>query len=296
MKGSCISRLGKIFGLGAVLLGALLPSSAILAKETPIQVSVSILPQKFFVEQIGGQKVEVVALVRPGQTPDMLDLSPKQVAHLGDSRVFFMVGVPFEDQWMPRIKETHLDLKVVPLYKEHRIAKRTGRQEGGHSHAENPHRWLNPRWVKSSADIILQTLVEEEPSSAAFFRRNHRKFVKQLVKLDRDIRALLKPVKNRAFLTYHPAWHHFADHYGLKEIPIEVEGREPGPRALGEVVQLGREHHVKVIFIQKQFSREIVGPVARSLGAKVVTVNPLAENYLNNMRQVAEAFVEAMQE
>ncbi len=296
MKSKSFPRPVKAIGLLSILIWALVPVSLVFAKGDPIQVSVSILPQKFFVEQIGGQRVTVQALVRPGQKPDMLDLSPKQVAHLGDSRVFFLVGVPFEDQWIPRIQGTHPELKLVRLYKEHRVAKRTGREEGGHSHAENPHRWLNPRWVKSAADIILKALVEEEPSSAALFRRNHRKFVKELVGLDREIRSLLKPVKERTFLTYHPAWNHFANSYDLKEIPIEMEGREPGPRALSEVVQLGRDHNVKVIFIQKQFSQEMVGSVARSLGAKVVSVDPLAENYLINMRQVAQSFAEAMQE
>ncbi len=278
-----------------VLIWTLVQVSCVVAKGDPIPVSVSILPQKYFVEKIGGKRVTVEALVRPGQKPDTLDLSPRQVAHLGDSRVFFLVGVPFENQWIPKIQGTHPALKLVPLYKKHHIAKRTGREEGGHSHAENPHRWLNPLWVKSAADIILKTLVEEDPSSASFFRRNHRKFVKELVGLNKEIKVMLKPVKDRAFLTYHPAWNHFANSYGLKEIPIEMDGREPGPRALSEVVQLGRDHNVKVIFIQKQFSKDIVGSVARTLGAKVVSVDPLAENYTNNMRQVAQAFVEAMQ-
>lgn len=295
MKIQVFARNREFFGSLLVLLVVLFPSLSAFGKDDPILVSVSILPQKFFVEQIGGERVIVEALVRPGQKPDMLDLSHRQMAHLEHARVFFLVGVPFEDQWIPRIQGSHPKLKLVPLYKEHRVAKRTGREEGHHHHAENPHRWLSPRWVKSAADIILQALVEEDPKSSAFFRRNHRRFVKELVGLDREIQKILGPVKDRAFLTYHPAWLHFAKCYGLKEIPIEIEGREPGPRALSEVVQKGRDNNVKVIFVQKQFSKNVVEPVARSLGAKVVALDPLAENYMSNMRQVAQTFAEAMQ-
>lgn len=263
-------------------------------KREPIPVFVSILPQKYFVQQIGGDRVRVGVLVGEGQKPDTVDLTHRQVAHLGQSRLFFLVGVPFEDAWLPRIQKAHPDLKVVALHAKSAPLKR--QLADHHGHHENPHRWLSPVWVKSAANVILQALIEEDPSSAAYFRKNHHRFIRELVTLDKEIRDLLEPIQQRVFLTYHPAWEHFANTYGLKEIPIEMEGKEPGPRSLSEVVEQGKVNRVKAIFVQKQFSKSIVEPVARALNARVVSVDPLAENYVSNMRDVARQFVEAMKE
>lgn len=268
--------------------------SPVQARSAPIRVFVSILPQKYFVEQIGGDRVDVGVLVGEGQKPDTVDLTHRQVAHLGQSRIYFLVGVPFEDAWLPRIQKAHPGLKVVALNAKPTKARRVSDLHD-HFH-ENPHRWLSPVWVRSAADMILQALVEEDPASAPFFRKNHHRFIRELVGLDKEIRDLIQPLQHRVFMTYHPAWEHFAQTYGLKEISIESEGKEPGPRSLSEVVEQGREHRIKVIFVQKQFSKSIVDPVAKALNARIVSVDPLAEDYIGNMRAVARVFVEAMRE
>lgn len=249
--------------------------------ETPVRVFVSLPPQKYFVEQIGGDRVKVEVLVRPGQNPDTFDLTHRQMTELGESRIYFLIGMPFESVWAPRIQKTHPHLKLVPTV-----------EAGGAG--ENPHRWLAPRLVMGMADRIRDALIEEDPGGRDQYRAGHARLVAALRRLDADIRRILEPVRNRYLMVYHPAWSHFARAYGLVEIPIESEGKPPGPQALAQTIRKGRELGIKAIFIQKQFPHKVVEPVARALDARILTVDPLAEDYPENLRRVARLFAEAL--
>jgi zinc transport system substrate-binding protein len=158
----------------------------------------------------------------------------------------------------------------------------------------DPHVWTSPPLVKLMAQNIRDALSEIDPAHRDEFFANNRAFAADLDRLDRDIRASLEGIGTRSFMVFHPAWGYFADTYGLKQVPIETGGKEPGARTLAQVIELGRREHVKAIFVQTQFSRRTAETIARAIGARVVAVDPLAEDYLNNLRRVALRFAEAM--
>jgi zinc transport system substrate-binding protein len=159
----------------------------------------------------------------------------------------------------------------------------------------DPHVWTSPPLVKIIAATVRDTLSELDPAHRAEYGTNYEAFAADLDRLDRDIRVLLQTVPTRTFMVFHPAWGYFADTYRLKQIPIETGGKEPGARTLARVIDTGRREGVKVIFVQAQFSRRAAETIAQDLGARVVAVDPLSEDYLDNLRRVARQFAEAMQ-
>jgi len=257
----------------------------------PIPIFVSIAPQKYFVERIGGKEVEVDVMVKPGESPATFNPNPKKMSRLANAKLYFSIGVPFERIWISRIKAIQPDLKIIPLNKNIPThVELEPSSKNSHSHEDgDPHIWTSPMHAKKMVGDIETTLSNEKPERADFFKKNKIAFSQELDKLDQEIRDILAKGNNRSFLVFHPAWSYFADAYGLKQISIEHQGKEPGPRALQEIITKGKKLKIKVIFVQKQFGLSIAKKVAKMIGATVQVMDPLAENYIENMRQTAQA-------
>lgn len=259
----------------------------------PLPVFVSILPQKYFVERIGRERVAVAVMVGPGQSPATYEPTPRQMTALSRSQLYFSIGCAFEDTWMKRIQAANPALRVVPMQRGVAMLPLAGR--GGEPGGTDPHTWTSPSRVKVMAATIRNALIEADAADRGEYESNYDAFIAELDALDRDIRAILAPLKGKPFLVSHPAWGYFANDYGLRQIPIEIEGKEPGARALARVIDLGRQEGVKLIFVQTQFSRRTAETVARAIGARVVAVDPLAEDYPENLLRVAREFAAALQ-
>ncbi len=272
----------------------------------PIRVFVSILPQKYFVERIGGPWVVAEALVGQGQNPATYNPNPKQMVRLAKAPAFFRIGVPFESVWSTRIISTNTDMVIVDTHKDVPLiimenmfeTESPHGEASGHSHLgdgrKDPHIWTDPKIVKVVAKNIKEALIELIPNRKEIFERNYENFVKDLNILDLKIKKTLKPVQQRKFLVFHPSWGYFAKAYGLSQIAVEVEGKEPGSRSLGKILQLGKELGIKVVFVQKQFSKTAAQKIAGALGARVEAVDPVAEDYLENLLVVAKTFSKAL--
>lgn len=266
--------------------------------DTALPAFVSILPEKYFVEQVGGRHVEVYVLVGPGQSPATFEPTPRQLADLAEARFYFRIGVDFEQAWMARIAAVNPAMKVVDLRRG--IQLRTMERPPGAGLAQaarmkDPHIWTDPRLVKVMARHIRDALSEADPAHRHEYEANYAAFARALDRLDNDIRTTLAQVKTREFMTFHPAWGYFADAYGLKQIPIEAEGKEPGPKTLAALIDLARRQRIRVIFVQQQFSRRTAQTIAQAIDARVIAVDPLAEDYPDNLRRVAAAFARAME-
>jgi len=265
----------------------------------PIPVFVSILPQKYFVERIGGEQVKVEVMVDPGESPATFNPNPKKMSLLSQAKLYFSIGVPFETIWIDRIQSIHSNLQFVPLHDEAHDKSGTDQGHGHpsrHSHgSSDPHIWTSPAKVKLMAKKIKETLVRAEPQKEKYFEANLRAFHNDLDALDRDIREILARSDNHRFLVFHPAWSYFAEDYGLEQISIEDGGKEPGARTLQKIIEKGKKLGIKVIFVQKQFSLSIAKKIAKMIGATVREMDPLAEDYLENMRLTATAISGALQ-
>jgi zinc transport system substrate-binding protein len=282
---------------------ALLYSKQLFNPGDKIRVFVSILPQAYFVERVGGERVDVSVMVAPGYSPATYEPRPKQMAELNKARLYFRIGVPFENLWIEPISKANLRMKVIdtrrgiallPMKAHYNSDGHEGRHDYGKS-IKDPHIWLSLRLVKVQAQNICDALIETDPAHRAYYKNNLKAFQSNLDKLDAEITEVLKDLKIRKFMVFHPAWGYFARDYGLEQIPIEVEGKEPSAKALDDLIKNAKQERIKVIFVQRQFSTKNAETVARSIGARVVRIDPMAMDYLENMRKIAETFRKVIQ-
>ncbi len=275
-----------------------------------VTVFVSIPPLKNFVERVGGEHVTVTTLLPPGQSPHTYEPTARQIVALSAARIYFSTGLPFEKQISSRIGRTLTKLEQVDLHegidlrriteKEAHAPDHDHDEEGNCIHEQDeldPHVWMNPRLVKKQAEMIARVLSRIDPAHEEDYERNSRLFQKELDDLDRQIEETLAPFRGREFFVYHPAYGYFAEAYGLEQVAVEISGKQPTARQLGALVERAKKSGVKLIFVQPQFSSITAEAVAEQIGGVVVPLDPLAENYVENLlticARIKEAFGEA---
>jgi zinc transport system substrate-binding protein len=274
-----------------VLALLLLLAAAAAPADGPLSVYVTIPPQAYFVERIAGELVNVGVLVGPGQSPHAYDPSPRQMAELVDSDVFFTVGLPFEEELLPRIRRLAPDLEVVAT--DYPVPKREMESAAGGRHGDHgrrdPHIWMDPDRVKIQARVIARTLERHDPSHDATYAANLESFIAELDSLDARITRALAPVEGSRLYVFHAAFGYFADAYGLEQVPVEVGGKEPSARQLARLIERATADGARVIFVQPQFSTTAAEAVADAIDGVVVPIDPLARDYAANLERVADA-------
>lgn len=276
------------------------------AAAEPLGVVVSVAPQKYLAERVGGERVRVTALVGEGQEPHGYDPTPRQMAGLAEARLYFALGTPFEEVWLPRMQVANPGMEVVAT--DAGIARRA--EDHGHDHdhepgqdagqedahpALDPHVWLAPLLGRQIARNMRDALVETDPAGREAYEANFARLAAELEALDAELRGRLGRAPRRSFMVFHPAWGYFAEAYGLTQLAVEVEGKEPGPRGLETVIATAQAAGVRTVFVQPQFSPAAAETVARALGGRTVLIDPMAEDYLANLRRAGAAIAEALE-
>ncbi|BBO76878.1 cation ABC transporter substrate-binding protein [Desulfosarcina widdelii] len=280
------------------------------AADDKLPVFVSIVPQKFFVQQIGKDLVDVQAMVQPGASPATYEPKPRQMAALSKAKIYFSIGVPFENVWLnkiaaanPQMSLVHTDdgIEKIAMGGHHHHDDHAGKDQeekhhgDDHEHAGlDPHIWLSPPLVEVQARTITTALQTADPAHRDLYDANFRDFVGRIDQLDNELRQTLAGKSGMSFMVFHPAWGYFAHAYGLRQLPVEVEGKDPKPAQLQALIENAREHDIRVVFVQPQFSTKSAELIAREIGGQVVAANPLAEDWMANLRQVADKFKAAL--
>jgi len=302
-----MKQLGKGFFILAFV--ALSFTWTVPVQAASVKVFVSIAPQKSFVEKIGGKLVDCSILVPAGSDPHTYEPKPKQMVELSKTSVYFAVGIDFEKAWLPKISAANPRMRIVhtdegiskiPMAAHHDEEKHPHKHadEKHHDHdagSPDPHIWLAPDLVKIQARHIADALAAADPQNNAKYRDGCAAFLKEIDGLDKEFKALFAGQKSGAhhqmpFMVFHPSWGYFARAYGLRQVPIEMEGKDPKPAELQKLIRFARKEGIKVIFVQPQFSAKSAEMVAREIGGQVVFVDPLAENWTANLREVAKKF------
>lgn len=252
-----------------------------------LKVTVSILPQQYFVERIGGDLVDVNVMVQPGASPATYEPTPEQMTALADSAAYISIGVPFESAWLDKFQAANPKMVMVDT------TQNIDRQENG-SGGFDPHIWTSLSLVKIQSETIYAALAKIDPTHAADYKQNLDSFIKDIDSLDSEIRATLENVKTKKFIVYHPAWGYFAKEYGLEQISIEIGGQEPSAQELTDVIQLAKTEGIQVIFVQPEFSQEDAQTIAKEIGGQVLPISPLNPDWLNNEKLVAETFANVL--
>ena len=292
------------------LLCAVLRPASAMARE-PIPVFVSIPPQKYFAEKIGAALVNVSVMVQPGANPHLYEPRPNQMAALSKTGIYFAIGVTFETVWLPKFAQLNPRMRIVRTDKSidkiamvaHDREEDGGRQhkeKTGHTHRDDahgtldPHVWISPPEVKIIARNMLDAFLEIDPSNSPIYRSNHDAFAAEIENLDKDLKKIFSGKKGQKFMVYHPSWGYFARAYGLEQVPVEVEGKEPKPEQLKTLIEQSRKQGIKVIFVQPQFSTKSAETIAKAIGGKVIVADPLSQDWERNLRDQAETFKQAL--
>ncbi len=249
-----------------------------------IRVVVSQLPLADFVKQVGKDKVQVTVMIPPGATPHFYEPKPEQLKMVSQARVFVKMGskVEFELSWMDKLTQINKDMLVINSSQGIKIV------------GEDPHIWLSPTNAKRMVENICAGLKRVDPQNGEFYQKNMNEYLEKLDKLDRYIKEKLKGIKNRSFMVCHPAWGYFARAYNLEQIPIQHQGKEPTAQEIKEAVKKAEEFNHHVIFVSPQFATKGAEAIARQMGGKIVSLDPLPQDYISDMRSVADKLVQAM--
>ena len=277
------------------------------AQAGPLQVAVGVAPVDYFARKIGGNLIQTTVLVPAGADAHTYEPKPSQMRALSASALYLSAGLEFEEAWEPRLKAAnkalafvHLEqgLARLPMPEGHDDHHGKGVAKAGHGHeAEmDPHIWVSPANARRMAAQITGALAKADPVHAKVYAANLANLLKEIDALDAELRGVFAalPADRRGFLVFHPAWGYLARDYGLTQVAIEFEGKEPSPRRLGAIASQAKARGMKVIFVQPQMSRRTAESIAQAIGARLVVVDPLAADWAGNLRAVAASFRDAL--
>lgn len=286
--------------LQKLLFALLLACAAASASAEPLPVLVSIVPQKWLAEQVGGDLVSVHVLLDKGQDPHGLQPTPEQVTILFRSRIYFAIGLEFERELLAKIKQAEAKVRVADIsaginkiaMSEHEHGHFD--QEEAHDGGLDPHIWLDPQNLQQMAATMAAALKEADPANAAVYEQNVQAVSRSLTALHEEMKALLSPFKGQTFLVYHPAFGYFAKAYDLRQAAVEIEGKSPSPKQLYDLISKAKQEKARVIFVQPQFDRKNGETVATAIGGRVAVLDPMAGNVPENLRLMAQEISAAL--
>jgi zinc transport system substrate-binding protein len=274
-------RIAVALWMGVLLAGC---GSSAPPLQRPV-VIVSVLPQAYFVERLAGDLVDIEVMIPPGASPSSYEPSIGQLRAMSEASLYVKVGhpnFPFELAWLDKLLSERSDLVVVDCAGDLQEAN------------EDPHIWLSPGCVRAIAPKISGALADFLPERRHDLERNLENLLVEVDELDAEIHARLDRYAGREILVFHPAWSYFTREYGLKQVAIENDHKEPSSHELNDLIKDARRKGFQVIFVQPQMSRRSAELVASELDAEVVVLDPLARDWLSNMRHVAETIEECL--
>ena len=289
-----------------------------------MDVVVSILPQKTFVEAIGKDKVDVSLMVKPGNSPHTYEPKPSQMKDISKAELYFSIDVEFEHIWLEKFKAQNKDMKIVDLSNgitKQPMGKHSHEEEhdhedehadhdeehGDHEHkheeehdhdthdehdheALDPHVWTAPSNVKVIAKNIYEALSKQDPENKDYYKANYENFLKSINDTDKKIKELFNDLpKDTKFMVFHPAWGYFANEYGLTQIAIEAGGKNPKPKQLAHLIEEAKEEKVTAVFTAPEFSDKAAKQIAKEVGIPVIKVSPLNPKWSQNLVRLAKA-------
>ena len=283
------------FILPALLLAAILISGCISQNGQDsggasgrIKVAATIAPLGEFVEAVGGDRVTVTVIVPPAAEPHTFEPTPSQMVELAGADLFVKNGAGLEF-WLDRILQANAGAAVVDTSQGIALLNES---EG----EIDPHIWLSLRNAAVQVRNICSGLSRIDPQNKEFYIKNRDDYLQRLADLDSQLNSTFAGKKSRIFIVHHPAWTYFASDYNLTQVALMQEEKEPGPRYLAEVISLARQNNITTIFVEPQFNPKSAEVIAREMNASVVTLDPLAANYLESMERAGQQIAMSMAE
>ena len=263
-------------------------------------VSVTIEPQRYFAEKIAGDKFKINCVVPAGQSPETYDPTPQQMVQVGKSQGYLRIGsIGFEQAWMDNIRNNNPGLKVFDLSEGIDLLK-SPEEEEEHDHHHHhhhpggvdPHTWSSISGAKVIAKNTLDAFVSLDSENKEYYQANYEQLTKEIEETEKTVSGLLRSLDNKTFIIYHPALTYLANEYGLTQLCIEMDGKEPSPAQLKELVETAREHNAKVVFIQREFDQKNAELIAKETGCRLIPINPLDYDWGKEMIHIAKSLAD----
>lgn len=258
---------------------------------------VSIQPLKYIVDEIVGDDVNVDVLVPPGSSPETYEPTPAQLKAAEKARLLFTTGlIGFENELVGKLpdKERIVNLssgiELIEGDCSHSAHHGDVGEPGGHHHGVDPHIWTSPKALKQMAETVYARISELWPDSVAY-AVNYRRLQERLDELDKTVAAKTAASERRSFVIFHPGLTYYARDYGLRQIPLENDGKEPSARQLREVVELARQERISKVLYQSEFPRSMVEVAAAEIGAQSVEIDILGYDVVDNILSITDLIV-----
>ncbi|MBQ9445562.1 MAG: zinc ABC transporter substrate-binding protein [Victivallales bacterium] len=269
-------------------------------------VFVSIGPQLESVRRIGGEAIDVHAMLPAGLSPETYSPNVRLMSALARADAYVTIGVPFEKSLIEKIRASFPNLKIV----DGTMGMTFRRMEGGHHHhhdhddddddhdgeagEDDPHVWLGIENMKCHARTVATMLAELIPNKEhASLEARAVEYLRELDALFAELKTKLSSLRGTEAVVYHPAFGYFLDDFGIRQKAVELEGIEPGARYLGNVIREARRDGIHVIFVQPQFNAKAAEVLSHEIGGNVLPFDPLPNDYSDGLRRLAEAILEA---
>lgn len=243
-------------------------------------ITVSIAPYKYFVEAIADSDFTVNIMVPPGSDPHVYEPVPDQIIKLKNSLGYISNGyLGFEMVWLPKLYEINQNMKKLSLAESIDPVVSSDHHEGSHVEGADPHYWVSPRCAMKMAVAVKDFLIQISPDNSEKYVKKCQNLLSDLKKLDEKATSMFSETKKKSFMIYHPNLAYLARDYGLKEISVETDGKEPSPSGMKSFVDIARNENIHTIFLQREYDKRNARAIAQEIGADLVIIDPLSEDW-----------------
>ncbi|HKL71515.1 MAG TPA: zinc ABC transporter substrate-binding protein [Marinilabiliaceae bacterium] len=259
-------------------------------KETAETLSVSIVPQKYFVDKLSGEQIQVNVMIPPGAGHATYSPTARQFQEMSDSKLYVSMGyLGYEQTWMDRLEELNPAMNWLSLSDDLELIRGV-EEHGDHIHVGgvDPHIWMSPKVVLQFLPALKDAMIQNFPSLKDTIEKNYLHLKKEIEELDQYTHQVVSNLEQKQFLIFHPALTYLARDYGLNQISIEQDGKEPSPAFLASVIQMAKKENIPVIFIQEEYDIRNARLISEEAGIHLVQINPMAYDWLASMRSIVQ--------
>lgn len=252
-------------------------------------ITVSIPPFKYFVEEIAGGNFKVNIMVPAGANPHIYEPSPDQISKLSQSVAYISNGyLGFEATWLDRFNEINRDMRKLSLGESIEPIVSENHLEGGHDEGADPHYWVSPVCARRMALSVRDLLIELDPGNKLQYEVNFNSLSEKIAGVDLKAKELAAAGRKKAFMIYHPNLAYLARDYGLEEISVEYEGKEPSPLRLKELIDRARKDTLRVILVQREYDTKNANVIAGETSSEIKIIDPLSEDWLTATTEIID--------
>lgn len=270
---------------------------------TKTHIFVTVPPQAFLAEKIGGNTVEVHTLVGKGRDPHTFEPTPRQATALAGATLFFTANIPFEKQLVAKIAAGNRNLQIVdstrgitrlPVAEPHHHEAHAEKKRSGND--ADPHIWLAADNLRIMAANMGAAMIHAMPEHTESLQRNLASLQNEIKEVDTRLITTLSPHRGKTFYVFHPAFGYFANAYGLRQKSVEISGKSPTPKQLIALIRQAKEDRVQTIFVQPQFDSKSAETVARAINGTVTPIDPLDQEVLRNLAKIADSIGQSLKQ